>query len=124
MTLKEARELRTKIETAAGKLSDTEAFSSAELFPPYKVGKVYSVGDRFKDDGVLYKVVQDHTSQADWKPSETAALYVQISDPAIEFPEWVQPLGSHDAYPLGAKVSHSGKRWTSDIDPDMAKYEK
>lgn len=28
---------------------------------------------------------------------------------------WVQPTGAHDAYAQGAKVSHNGKKWTSDI---------
>lgn len=28
-----------------------------------------------------------------------------------EWPAWVQPVGAHDAYKLGAKVSHAGKRW-------------
>lgn len=125
MTRKEARELRSKIETAAGKLSDSEAFNSAELFPNYKEGKAYSVGDRFKHNGVLYSVVQDHTSQADWIPSNTAALYNPIPDPAIEFPEWVQPTGSHDAYMTGAKVSYMGKHWICNTDsnvyaPDVA----
>ena len=32
-----------------------------------------------------------------------------------EYPEWVQPTGAHDAYAQGAKVSHNGKKWTSDI---------
>ena len=26
---------------------------------------------------------------------------------------WVQPLGAHDAYPLGAKVAHKGKTWAN-----------
>lgn len=28
-------------------------------------------------------------------------------------PAWVQPTGGHDAYPLGAQVTHNGKTWTS-----------
>lgn len=28
-------------------------------------------------------------------------------------PAWVQPTGAHDAYPLGAKVTHKSKTWTS-----------
>ena len=27
--------------------------------------------------------------------------------------EWVQPLGAHDAYPLGWEVTYDGKLWTS-----------
>ena len=28
-------------------------------------------------------------------------------------PAWVQPTGAGDAYPLGARVTHAGKTWTS-----------
>lgn len=28
-------------------------------------------------------------------------------------PAWVQPTGAHDAYPLGAQVTHNGETWTS-----------
>ena len=32
---------------------------------------------------------------------------------APTIPAWVQPTGGHDAYPLGARVTHAGKTWTS-----------
>lgn len=39
-----------------------------------------------------------------------------VQEPSTEeYPAWVQPTGAHDAYPLGAKVSHNGKKWTSDV---------
>lgn len=28
-------------------------------------------------------------------------------------PAWVQPTGGHDTYPLGAVVTHAGRRWES-----------
>ena len=34
-------------------------------------------------------------------------------------PEWSQPLGAHDAYSKGAKVSHNGKHWISDLDANV-----
>ena len=64
-------------------------------------------------NGVLYKCVQAHTSQANWTPDATPALWVVIS--LEEWPEWMQPTGAHDAYAEGAKVSHGGKRWYSTI---------
>jgi len=30
-------------------------------------------------------------------------------------PAWVQPTGAHDAYPLGAQVTHAGRKWTSTV---------
>ena len=47
------------------------------------------------------------------------SLWVSISDPAEEWPEWSQPLGEHDAYSKGAKVSHNGKHWISDLDANV-----
>lgn len=40
-------------------------------------------------------------------------MWTPIGNPLEEFPEWVQPIGSHDAYDEGAKTSHGGKRWVS-----------
>lgn len=30
-------------------------------------------------------------------------------------PEWIQPTGAHDAYSIGAEVTHGGKVWVSDV---------
>ena len=68
---------------------------------------------RYKD--VLYRCVQAHTSQADWTPDTAASLWSKTSDPAEEWPAWSQPVGAHDAYEKGAKVSHKDKHWTSDV---------
>lgn len=34
--------------------------------------------------------------------------------PEVGLPQWVQPTGAHDAYPLGAEVTHNGQDWRSD----------
>lgn len=112
MTRGEAKAFRAKIERAAAAVTeDAAALDLIELFPAYKVGTAYAVGDRIRYGGKLYRVVQAHTSQADWAPDGTPALYTEVS--VEEWPEWKQPAGAHDAYPLGAKVTHNGKRWTS-----------
>ena len=66
-------------------------------------------------NGFLYRCLQSHTSQENWTPENSPSLWVLIDDPAIEWPEWKQPTGAHDAYDLNAKVSHNGKRWISQI---------
>lgn len=43
------------------------------------------------------------------------ALEVGGTEPE-EWPEWVQPTGSHDAYNIGDKVTFNGKHYTSKID--------
>lgn len=118
MTRGEAKKYRVKIETAAAAVTeDAAALELIALFPLYTTGTAYAAGDRFQCAGKLYRVIQAHTSQADWTPDGTPALYTEIS--VEEYPEWVQPSGAHDAYPLGAKVMHNGKRWVSDIDANV-----
>lgn len=69
--------------------------------------------------GKRIRCVQAHTSQADWTPDATASLWKKIGDPTEEWPAWSQPIGAHDAYNSGDKVSHNGKHWTSNIDANV-----
>lgn len=119
ITKAHARKLRKMIEKTAVTLTDSEAFDVAELFPMWKVDTEYAVGDRVQYDSKLYKCIQSHTSQADWIPTEAVSLWTEVADPAIEFPEWVQPTGAHDAYMTGDKVSHNEKHWISDVDNNV-----
>ena len=34
----------------------------------------------------------------------------------MQYKTGIQPTGAHDAYGFGAKVSHNGKKWTSDVE--------
>lgn len=98
-----------------GTIDEVTATEHVDVFEQWVYPKAYSVGKIVQDGGKLYKCVQAHTSQADWPPADTPALWNKIGDPTEEYPEWSQPLGAHDAYPLGAKVSHNGKKWVSDV---------
>lgn len=109
MTRAEAIIYRNKIETAASTMTDETALTAVELFPAWVVGKAYAVGDRAQHGGTLYKCLQAHTSQADWTPDATQALWVVVS--LDEYPEWVQPTGAHDAYNIGDKVTYNGQHY-------------
>lgn len=119
ITKAHARRLRKAIEKTAVTLTDSEAFDVAELFPMWKVDTAYQTGDRVQYEGKLYKCLQSHTSQADWIPTTAVSLWVEVADPAIEFPEWVQPVGATDAYAKNSKVSHNEKHWISDVDNNV-----
>lgn len=114
-----ARQLRQLIETASASLTDTDALNGVELFPRWNDSKAYEVGDRVSYESTLYKCLQSHTSQASWTPTDSPSLWVRVDDPSIEFPDWVQPTGSTDAYAKGAKVSHIGKHWVSTVDANV-----
>ena len=112
--------LRSLIIKASASLSDTDALQGVELFAVWSGDSVdYAVGDRVSYDGTLYKCLTAHTSQSTWTPPDSPSLWVRVDDPSIEWPEWVQPVGSTDAYAKGAKVSHNGKHWISDVDGNV-----
>ncbi len=118
ITIAKARQLRKMIERLAEALSDTEALENEELFPVWRL-KEYKTGDRVRYGETLYKCLQSHTAQSDWTPDTAVSLWVRVDDPSVEWPEWVQPTGSVDAYSLGAKVSHLEKHWVSEYDNNV-----
>ena len=103
----------------AGNIDAVTASEHTELFAPWVCPVAYKTGNIRERNGKLYKCLQDHTSQETWTPEDSPSLWVGISDPAEEWPEWSQPVGSTDAYAKGAKVSHNGKHWTSNVDANV-----
>ena len=81
MTKGKAKRLREKIEQASVSLPDADALEAVELFPAYAVGVAYKADFRFRYDEKLYRVLQAHTSQEDWPPDETQALYTEVAKP-------------------------------------------
>lgn len=117
MTLGKAKQLRKLIEDLAVTLDDATALTGIELFSKWQYSKAYSVGDRVQYNSTLYRCVQAHTSQNDWTPDVTPALWIIVS--IEEFPEWVQPTGAHDAYNKGDKVSYKGKHYVCTADSNV-----
>lgn len=119
MTRAKAKQLRQLIERIAATLDDETALTGVELFPLWAIGRAYATGDRVQHGGTLYKCIQAHTSQADWTPDATPALFAKVLIPdETAIPEWVQP-DSTNPYMKGDKVLHNGKTWTSDIDNNV-----
>lgn len=60
--------------------TDEEALENIELFPTWqsKIGIQVNQGERLYFDDKLFKVLQTHTPQEDWRPDTTASLYVQV----------------------------------------------
>ena len=112
-----ARKMMQSIALATSYLDDEQAESVTELFPQWVSGTAYEIGDRRQYDGLLYRCVQAHTSQADWTPPSVPALWVRTS--IEEWPEWIQPTGAHDAYNIDDKVTHNTKHWISTIDANI-----
>ena len=60
--------MRAVIEESVASLDDETAVTVPSLFTPWKPGEAVNVGDRRYYAPRLYKVVQAHTTQADWTP--------------------------------------------------------
>lgn len=103
----------------SGNIDEVTATEHISVFASWEPGVGYAVGNLRVYGDRLYKCVQAHTSQSDWTPDTTPALWALAGDPAEEWPEWSQPIGSHDAYMQGDKVSHNAKHWVSDVNVNV-----
>jgi hypothetical protein len=76
-------------------------------------------GKKIQYGGVVWKVLQDHTSQEGWEPGAAPSLFAEvlIPDPDV-IPEWKQP-DSTNPYMSGDKVTHNGSTWVSNIDNNV-----
>lgn len=114
-----AEQFRKALQMFAASLDDERAVEVATIYDPWNAGKTYTVGEfvTYGENGVgdpqLYKVVQAHTSQADWTPDKTASLYKAIGLDDEGYPVWSQPTGAHDAYNTGDIVDYNGTLYKS-----------
>lgn len=102
-------------------LSDSQAVQVPMLFEEFDGnGVAYAVGKRVMYKGVLYKVIQAHTSQADWTPDAAPSLFAKVINETIDgsIPEFVQP-DSTNPYMKGDKVKFNGKVYESLIDNNV-----
>ena len=103
-----ARQLRPLIVKASASLSDEDALEAVELFKSWQTDTAYAADERIRYGDKLYRCVQAHTSQADWTPDMTSALWTEVALPG-EIPVWKKPSGTQDAYDYGDKVYYPTK---------------
>ena len=103
----------------AGSIDTVTAGEHKELFTDWKADSAYTVGQYRKYAEKLYRCIQAHTSQAGWEPDAAASLWAVAADPAEQWPDWSQPVGAHDAYMNGDKVTFEGKHYQSTIDSNV-----
>lgn len=120
--LQAAEQFRRALQLFAASLSDEQAVEVATVFNQWTSGTSYKEGDFVTygtnevGDPQLYKVVQAHTSQADWLPDSVPSLYDAIGLDKDGHPVWSQPSGAHDAYNKGDIVNYNGVLYKSTID--------
>ena len=101
-------------------VDDAVALSIQEFYDVWNVGVAYEVGRYLQYKGVLYKVLQPHTSQETWTPDVASSVYAKVLiDPTGEtIPEWEQP-DSTNAYMTGDKVRFEGVVYESTVDNNI-----
>ena len=102
-------------------LSDAQALQVPMLFDEFDGnGVAYEVGKRIVFEGVLYKVIQAHTSQAEWTPIAAPSLFAKVINETIDgsIPEFEQP-DSTNPYMKGDRVIFNGKVYESLIDNNV-----
>lgn len=119
MKLDEAKAIIAALVTLRESATDEQALTVPNLYPSWKESKAYVSGERVLYNKILYKVLQDHTSQADWTPDAAPSLFAKVLIPDADVtPEWEQP-GSTNPYMKGDKVTHNGYIWISLVDNNV-----
>lgn len=116
-----AKQLHRAIELFAqnATMTEEESMQIADMYEAWEANKLYVLdkivkyGLDIENKSQLYRIVQEHTSQIDWTPEQTPALYKKIGFTEEGHPLWTQPLGAHDAYQTGDIVSWQEKLWIS-----------
>lgn len=107
---------------------DTQAkdmMTVATVFPVYTAGRIYkakevvSYGANSVGDPQLYQVLLEHTASEEWPPDLAPSLYKAIGVTEEGYPEWVQPIGTSDAYNTGDIVSYNGMLYRSTVDANV-----
>ena len=120
--LQQAQAIRASMDAAAIVLTDEQAAKAPRLYHTWAAGLTVKAGDRLYYPGTdrLYKVVSDHTTQADWTPDAVPALYTESlpppghglphfqiwQPPTAGSPQWLQSsletVSHSDAVPAAA----------------------
>ena len=120
-----SEQMRRAMQMFAQTLTNEQAMEIATVYPTYEVGRAYTTDELLTygindiGDPQLYRVVQAHTSQEDWKPDTTPSLYTSIGLNEEGYPVWSRPTGAHDAYNIGDIVDYNGTLYKSLIDGNV-----
>lgn len=112
-------ETKNTYQTKLRSISDGAALKMPEVFPHWSGNsKEYVKDDKVLYDGVLYKVLQNHTSQEGWTPTSAPSLFAKVLTSEGEILDWEQP-DSTNPYMKGDKVKFNGKIYESVIDNNV-----
>lgn len=111
---------KREYQTSLLAISDDVALKIPDVFPTWSGDGVECKKDtKLTYNGVLYKVLQDHTSQSTWTPDAAPSLFTKVLTSTDGQPsQWIQP-DSTNPYMTGDKVIYNGHCYQSTIDNNV-----
>jgi len=91
-----------------------ELLELIDIYPKWEESLIVKVDELYKHEDGLYKVIQGHTTQSDWKPDVNLSLFNKVQ-PTVVIPNWIQPVGAHDSYQIDNQVIYNEVVWISKI---------
>lgn len=79
--LEQAKAIRGAMGKVTATLTAEQALAVKELYPLWAVDTAYTVDYVVRHNSKLYRCLQGHTSQDNWTPDATPALWVEIAAP-------------------------------------------
>lgn len=116
--IEHAKKLRQTIEKLAQNLNNNDSLENIELFPVWKLNKVYRTGLKIRYLDKLYRVTQDHLSMEQLRPDTSLGaeyfiqlFYIEPSDP--------QPWQKNNLYMMGDLIIYKDKTYKSLINNNV-----
>ena len=81
-TLEDVMSLSSIVAEGGIELTDTQSARLKRFYPEWDtlIGKMLAAGRKVRNEGKLYKVLQQHTASIEWKPDETPSLFGLLSE--------------------------------------------
>ena len=98
--LEQAKAIRAAMGKVTATLTDEQALEVKELYPLWAVDTAYTVDYVVRHNDKLYRCLQSHTSQENWTPDVTPALWVEVAAPN-EYREIKDNMLPTEAFALG-----------------------
>lgn len=123
--LQAAEQMRKAIQFYIAALDEDDALMVATVYPEWAANVKYKnkewvkYGQNTMGDPILYQILSDHTSQAQYPPDVDNTHYKKVGETADGTPKWVQPVGAVDAYDKGDIVDYNGVKYISTIDANV-----
>ena len=106
-------------------LTDEEALEVKEMYPEWesKLGEQVNAGEKYQYDNKLWKVLQQHTVQEEWKPGKgTESLYTEVTESHAGTAEDPIPYGNNMELEAGKYYSQDGVTYLCTRDTGIPVY--